>query len=373
MTSQTPQLPARSLHLCLVIASMGAGGAERVLSLLANRWAGLGHQVTLVTLAAAGNDFYQLDSRIRRIGLDLMRDSHSPWQRAGNTWKRIAGLRRTLLTLSPDVVISFVDLTNVLTLLAAKGTRLPVIISERVDPRHHPLGKGWEWLRRRVYPEAGAVVVQTEAVRSWGEQIVPAARVHVIANPVQISSIEPAVQSAQNILAIGRLVRQKGFDILLEAFAQVRSQCPEAQLTILGEGPERHALQEQVRQLRLEDHVQLAGRSSTVSEAFSRAQFFVLSSRFEGFPNVLLEAMASGLAVISTDCPSGPAEIVQHEVNGLLVPVNDVSAMAAAMQRLLSDDELREGLRAQAMQIRENYALERIGNQWDALVQQLAR
>jgi glycosyltransferase involved in cell wall biosynthesis len=211
------------------------------------------------------------------------------------------------------------------------------VVSERVDPRTVDIGRAWSLLRRLVYPRAAAIVVQTESVRAWAESL--GDRVAVIGNPVA-SSPAHAHARAQEIVAVGRLVPQKGFDVLVRAFATLSTE--DWRLTILGEGPSRRALEDLIAQLGVRDRVALVGEVHDVRARLRSAAVFVLASRFEGFPNALLEAMAEGAAIVATDCRSGPAEILRDCPRALLVPVDDAPALADALARVIVDEALRE-------------------------------
>lgn len=359
------------MHVALVISSLSSGGAERVLSLMANYWAERGWQVTIVTLSGCGNDFYPLDPRVGRVGLDVLKPSANPWQSLRNNLDRIISLRRTLLELAPQVVISFMDLTNILTLMAAAGSGIPVVVSERIDPAYADLGRLRNWLRRKLYPRAAAVVLQTERVREWAAGFVPAHRLHVIANPVTTAeqskgSNDAVVLPGRTVLAVGRLTEQKGFDLLIRAFAATKR--GGWSLLILGEGEQRPQLQALIVSLGMERQIFLKGRVNDVERYLRQADLFVLSSRFEGFPNALLEAMGAGLPVIGYDCPSGPAEIIRHEENGLLLPPGDVVGLAAALTSLMDDEALRSRLGNAARTVNERFAMDKIMRDWQNLL-----
>ena len=216
------------------------------MAMMANRWAARGHHVTLVTLDSIENDTYPLSADVDRIPLNAMLDSANVLAAVRNNVRRLHRLRSAIRNSQPDVVLSFIDQMNVLTLLATRGLRFDVIVSERIDPRHHSIGRSWSMLRRLMYPRATAVVVQTERVRRSLAEVIPAARIHVIPNSVESPS-DPREStrdenSSASILAMGRLVPQKGFDLLIEAFAKVAQQYANWNLIITGNGPERDRL-----------------------------------------------------------------------------------------------------------------------------------
>ena len=324
--------------------------------------------MSLWTFDAVGRDFYALDPRVRRIGFGLL-GARAGIEKLGANLRIVRRLRTELRSERPDVLVSFITQANVLALLAAVGLNTPVVISERIDARIHRDPLPWHVLRRLLYPRAACLVVQTKALRPWASALVGAQRVTTIPNPVvQVEGGPVAERSPQppafSIVAMGRLVRHKGFDLLLEAFAIVAPQFPGASLTIYGEGPERHTLQAQARSLGLLDRVSFPGRVQNAAEALAAASLFVLSSRYEGFPNVLTEAMSLARPVVAYDCPSGPAEIIRHELDGLLVPAEDIRALAAAMTRVLSDPELRQRIAMRAAEVSERFSQQRVLAQW---------
>ena len=362
------------MNITLIISSLSCGGAERVMSIMANYWADRGNNITLITLSSNENDFYTLDSRIKRIGLDLMHNSTTRWEAIKNNYARLKRLRKAIRQSRANVVISFIDNINVMTLLAVTCMRMNVVISERIDPRQHYIGSLWNGLRRWLYPRTDSIVVQTTEVKdNWAAGIVSEEKIHVIPNPVESIS-ETSVSDVSLIfkspfiVAMGRLVPQKGFDILLKAFAQCSEQHEDWSLVILGEGPERKYLETCAQQLCIESRVHLPGRVQGPHIILEQAEIFVLSSRYEGFPNALLEAMSCGLPVISFDCPSGPGDIINQGDNGVLVPEEDVNSLADAMKRLMTDKAERQKLGKQAHTISKRFSVENVMGQWDALL-----
>ncbi len=361
------------MRITLVSASMNAGGSERVMSLLANAWAAQGHKTSLVTLTDVAEDFYTLSPSVARIGLSLVKNSINARERVVSGLTRIRSLRRAIRLTQPDVVISFIDQMNVTTLLALVGTRIPVIISERASPLRYRISWPWRLLRLITYPFSDALVMQSPTLINWARRHIRASRIYVIPNPVMTDTAKPgpALGLSPFILAIGRLTHQKGFDSLIEAFALCAQRHPAWRLVILGEGAERGALEHIITSKRLSGRVLMPGTQQDTSRWLGQADLFVLSSRYEGFPNALLEAMAAGLAVVSFACESGPPDIISHEINGLLVPEGDVKALSKAMNGLMRDESLRRSLGTRALEVRDRFAINTILAAWDAVIAQV--
>jgi GalNAc-alpha-(1->4)-GalNAc-alpha-(1->3)-diNAcBac-PP-undecaprenol alpha-1,4-N-acetyl-D-galactosaminyltransferase len=355
-----------------MISSLGPGGAERIMSLLAGELVARGHDVWLVTLAQTGEDFFLVDSRVHRLGLGLSRESTRIWDALYANVCRIRALRRAVMSAAPDVVLSFMTRTNVLVLLACNGLRVRVVVSERVDPASHRERLLWRGLRSLLYQRADAVVVQTERVAAWfRRRLWRRDRVVVIPNLVVPGeqTLDPSEPPPQPfILGAGRLVHQKGFDILIRAFGAVAPDAPQLQLVIAGEGPEAQRLRELAAGLGLGSRVTFLGNVRNLSALMRHAVAFVLSSRYEGFPNVLLEALACGLPIVATDCPEGPREILAHGQYGLLVPCNDAAALAGAIARLMADAQLRQRLSALGPIATAPYEKCRVVDAWESVL-----
>jgi glycosyltransferase involved in cell wall biosynthesis len=226
---------------------------------------------------------------------------------------------------------------------------------------------------RRGYPKLDAVAVLTEADRAeYADRLGPAVRVEQIPNAVsELGGALPDL-SAKTVIAAGRLTRQKDFGRLIRAFALVAERHPDWQLRICGGGPRRRPLTRLIAELGLGDNVVLAGPVHDLGAEMARASMYALSSRREGFPMVLLEAMGKGLPAVSFDCPTGPREIVVDRENGLLVPHQDVPALAAAIDEMIEDEALRRRCGAGARATAERYSLATIGARWDSLLGELS-
>lgn len=366
---------ARSLKLTFVIAAIGPGGAERMMSQLANYLSKQGHQISLITLDPSTPDRYELAPEVKRLSINIFWESRSRIHSLVSTFKRLLIIRRAIRSTRPDLVLSFIDMTNIRVLASMIFTKVPVVVSERIDPTMHNIGAAWDRLRNRIYPLAAQLVVQTEAVANWATSVTHISRISVIPNFVrQVESDLPrprVMPDGQTIIAAGRLAEQKGFDLLITAFARSDLPGKNWSLVILGEGSERPALEKQIRQLGLQASILLPGNMSDIDAWFCHADIFVLSSRYEGFPNVLMEAMACGLPAIAFDCKSGPSEIIKNGINGILVPSEDIQAMARALIYLDNNPDKAMSLSIEAKKIINKYSARRITRTWIDLFQQV--
>lgn len=348
-----------------------------MLTNMANYWADKKYEVSMITLDSNESDFYELHPDINRYALDVMDASASLLNAAKNNLIRIKKLRSAIREISPEVIISFMDVTNVLTILATRRLGLRVIISERSVPSHYPIEKAWLQLRRMTYSRADVVVAQTAQVAQWVEDNMKCQKVVVIPNPVSIGEVTNSSLSlldvigtqtkAPTIIAMGRLGEEKGFDLLIKSFAMLKSSHPDWRLVIFGEGQERGNLTSLSKDLGVSDKVFMPGVVKNPSHFLRQADIFVMSSRYEGFPNALLEAMACGLPVISYDCPGGPGEIIRDGIDGLLVKPEDVNAMANAMKRLIGNEDERLRFGSHATEVCDRFSMDKIMQMWEAL------
>lgn len=366
------------MRLTLVIPGLDdAGGAERVMATLANAWARRGWPITLLTFDdGAEPPFYPLHPAIDHRPLAIAGASDSPLSAVAANLRRVRVLRRAIAASKPDVVVSFMDQTNIVVLLATRGLGLPVIVAEHNDPAHHPIGRGWGSLRRALYPRATRVAMLTERAAS---HFAPAIRrrVAVIPNPIALPAPDPARQAGNDggptLVAVGRLDAQKGFDLLLRAFARIAPNHPEWRLVIWGNGPQRDDLERLRDDLGLAARVSLPGTTDRIHQKLDTSDLFVLSSRYEGFPMALCEAMAVGLPVVAFDCPTGPREIVRPGIDGVLVPPEDVAALAAALDRLMGDPADRRRLAERAPEVLDRFGLEPVLAIWDDVLREARR
>lgn len=331
--------------LSLVTSSMEGGGAQRTVAKLAAGFARRGYDVDLVLAHATGPFLAELPEQVRVVDLAVPRLATA-----------VGPLVRYLRRARPAVVFSALDYVNIVTLAAHRLSRVdvPVVVSERntlsaaVAHTTRRRTRLIPHLISRIYPWADAVVAVSQGV---GDDLLatcglPADRLHVLYNPVVTPEVarmraEPVEhpwlrqRDVPTVLAVGRLMPQKDYPVLLEAFAQLRRRRP-ARLVILGEGPLRDQLTAQATRLSISEDVSMPGFCANPYPAMAAADAFVLPSRWEGLPGVLIEALFCGPPVVATDCPSGPREVLDGGRHGRLVPVGDAAAMATALEDALA-------------------------------------
>ncbi|BDA82952.1 glycosyl transferase [Aureimonas sp. SA4125] len=356
-----------SRRICIVLTGLQAGGTERVVNVLANEWVPRGWAVTVVTFEpASAAPYYRFHPSVEIRNLALPPSRQSALWAVLATARRVRHLRRAFQDIRPDIVFSFLTRTNVTSLIAASGLGMKVVVSERNNSALQDVGYIWNWMRARLYPRAFGLVTMTRESLA----LFPAGtfrRSWVIANAVELPTDGERRRGANILTAVGRLVPQKGFDMLLRAFAEISADFPEWRLVIWGEGEERAALEAERSRLGLDCRVEFPGVTPRPGAWVETADVFVLSSRFEGWGIVLLEAMAADLPVVSFDCDFGPREMIEDQKNGLLVAPNDVSALAKALARVLGDEHLRARLGQAAGTTARQFTPRRMVDQWDAV------
>ena len=356
------------MRIVFVIPGLGPGGAERVASLLCSFWSSAGHAVDLVTFEERGaQPFYSIE-RVHIHQLEAINRSRNLGYIIRTNALRIVRLRRRLRLLRPDIVVAFMTEANVIAICASRGLSAGIVISERNQPDRPGLSRAHRLARRLTYGFADAIVVQTAQIAD-GVKARFRTPTFVVPNPISLKQNRLPIprfngSKRQQLVSVGRLVHQKGFDILIRSYAAVAEQFPGWTLRIYGDGPERSGLEELIRQMRLEDRVELAGSRPDITSALVEATLFVLPSRYEGYPNALLEALACGLPVVASDCPGGIAEILDKGNYGMLVATDDVTALSTALTSMMSRPELRAAYAAKAPKAVAALNLSSIGSRW---------
>jgi GalNAc-alpha-(1->4)-GalNAc-alpha-(1->3)-diNAcBac-PP-undecaprenol alpha-1,4-N-acetyl-D-galactosaminyltransferase len=363
------------MNILLVIGSLSAGGAERVAVTLVNAWAERGDTVTLVsTYSGRGECFYALSEKVKLVYLaDLVGTRKKS---IFGYSKRLAALRKLFRDSGADVIVSFLLHVNVAAIAANLGTRIPIIVGEHSNPLTSVRSARLRLMARILYPRASALTVLTEGVVAPFESRIPGLRrVTVMPNPIPAELMRMRRTAPdcgrKRLVAVGRLLSLKQFDVLIEMFASVAAEFSQWDLYIWGDGPQRPELETLVREYGLKDRVMLAGSTQQIWHEMSQAHAFALTSRFEGLPMSMMEAMTLGLPCVAFDCPSGPKELTRDGKDGLLVPAGDRARFTQELRRVMSDASLRESLGNRAAKsARARYSLANITAAWDRLFEQ---
>lgn len=350
------------------IDSICGGGAERMMSNLVNYFSDQRYEVTLLTSYKNEND-YSISQKVKRINIyeDKIREGFIK-----KNFTRIRYIRRICRNDNIDALVSFMAAPNIRSLIATTGLRTRNIISVRVYPEIEYQNKKDRLAAMLLYPRTDGIVFQTEEARDWFPTAIKNNSV-IIWNGVA-DSFYRVKRSAhpKNMISIGRLDKQKNFPLLIGAFKDIADEFPEEKLVIYGDGKEKKALEELIKSEGLAGKVLLEGQTRNVPGILQECKLFVLSSDYEGMPNALMEAMASGVPCISTDCPSGGSRaVIGAECNGILVPPGDRRELSREMKRLLSDKKEREEMGKHARERAEVFRLERVCREWKEYIDKI--
>lgn len=328
-----------------------------------------GHRVTLLTLDNSVPDFYPLSSAVERVRLDLPALSSAGF---GGGLKRLFTLLRAVRRTRPHVLISFMTVS---VLAASWLLRIPYIYADHLDARFLAYSRKWQFLRNFLLRFAYAVTVLSQRDLQFLQQHHPRWRTHVIYNPALVAPSKRMKRpdylrpNVRFVLAVGRLTAQKGFDRLLQAWSRLGPARAGWRLAIIGGGEDEEALHEQARSLQLEKDVDFVSPQKDIFPAYKQVELFVMSSRAEGFPLVLLEAMSCGVPAVSFNC-TGPDVIIRHGIDGLLVPQDDISALAAALAELMQNEQKRLALAQRAPEVTERFSLDNYLSAYETLCNQ---
>ena len=347
------------------------GGAERVISNLANRLS-QGEDDIIVATEWQGENEFELKPEVRRIHVGLSEADESKG-RFAKIWIRLINLRRLIKSEKPDVVIGFTRKPLFRVLMACMGINVPVIIAVRADPWYVYNSRGTRLGIKLLFPRADGAVFQTDMQRSYFPEYIQKKSV-IILNPVNDKYFKDSEKHPKEKLVIstGRLVDFKNQAMLLKAFIRIHNDFPDYSLELFGEDSmdgTKEILEKIIADNNAESYIRLMGGSNHLEDEIPRAEIFAFSSNSEGMPNSLLEAMCMGMPVVATDCPSGgPATIIEDGVNGLLTPVGNEEEFAKAMARLLRDKELATTLGLNAKKLRDITNGDAIVNYWRSFI-----
>jgi GalNAc-alpha-(1->4)-GalNAc-alpha-(1->3)-diNAcBac-PP-undecaprenol alpha-1,4-N-acetyl-D-galactosaminyltransferase len=372
------------MRITLVIAGLGGGGAERVCINLANAWAAAGYDATLLTISQSNRPpAYAIEPRVVRRDLGCPRSARpdelnqvaiAPVLRLLDIARcpqlihdmsMIAMLRHAILATMPNVVVSFIDRTNIRVLAAMPETGVPVVACEQTDARRISL-RLLQGAREELYRHAAAVVAPDPAIAQW--LAAKGARAWAIANPlVAPAKLEQEPENhRRKLVTLSRLSAEKRPEFLVRSFASIASDYPNWHLEIYGSGPQRNMLEHLIEKL-APNRIRLCGFSNDPYRVLASADLFVSASRIEGFGNAIWEALACGVPVVAMDAGPPVRTLVRHEIDGVIVSEQTMAALAATLSSLMSDEDRRQAYASRAPEVVDRFPFESAFEQWEEL------
>ena len=355
--------------IAFYIGSLTRGGAEHVMVNLASFFCTRGYKVYLVTKLIEEPE-YEVPEGVTRILADITQDEESD-SRICNLLRRISKLRNIWKDIKPDIIISFIKKNNLMAIASSRGLSIPVAVSIRSDPARELQGKLFRYLSFFMFGFADGIIMQTNRAVGFLPNRLKKKAI-VLPNSVSVSGLESALHTKRkkDIVCVGRIDDNKNQRMLIRAFDEIKNDNPEWSLHLYGDGELRKELEERYSQDRIVFH----GHTEDVSKYINDASIFVLPSKREGMPNALIEAMCLGLACIATDCPcGGPADLIENNKNGILIPVDDKKALTEQLTKLISDNRFREKIGNNARYISERFDPGIVNRRWEDYIEKLIK
>lgn len=350
--------------IVFVTGVLSDGGAERVISVIADSLANQGYDINILTIFGAKND-YLFNPRVNIVPLESKSKNN-----VYSTIRKLRLMRREIKKINPDIIISFVAIINIYTIISTLFLSKKLIISERNDPYQNPENKYIRFLRNVLYLFADHIVFQTEdAKRYFSSKIQD--KGSIIHNPLSSKLPNWEINNSEKvIITASRLTEQKNLPMLIDAFAMIENEFPNYTLKIFGIGDLREILVDYVKKIGLEKKINFQGFTENIHDEMSKASLFVLSSNYEGISNAMLEALAIGVPVISTDSPIGGAKMfIKDNYNGFLVKTGDTKGLASVMRKVLNDKNLAQSISYEAKKIQKILNKDEIINEWIKLIE----
>lgn len=372
------------MRLTAIVSHLSTGGAERVAAELAGGWAELGHVVTLVTHAPLSEVEYRPPDTVRLVSLSQEVGQRYGQQRRGinkiyGVIRRIFALERFIRQDKPDVVIGIqANIAIEVALACLFNPGLHAIGCEHNNPRFSVRGRFWRALRPFAYNRLQNVVVLTEGAADWFRAHQPAIPVQVIPNPVQwplpvnqpdVAPDNVVARGRKIVFAAGRFVEGKGFDQLVDVAAHLVRLAPDIDVVIAGDGPLRPSIEAQIESRGLGGRVFLPGRIGNISDWYARSSVFVMTSRWEGMPMVLLEAMSAGKPAVCFDFDFGPRDIIRENIDGMILPQGDTVGMARCIAEMLADTSRMTRMSSAAIEVKDRFSRAAVLEKWRKLLE----
>jgi GalNAc-alpha-(1->4)-GalNAc-alpha-(1->3)-diNAcBac-PP-undecaprenol alpha-1,4-N-acetyl-D-galactosaminyltransferase len=353
------------MRILFVVPGMGYGGAERVISILANSFVIKGYDVKILIMNTDGESVYKLNENIE---VEVIPPANR--KKVMTVFRLLKSIRNITRKFTPDVIISFMNDTCAITAIANFGRYYPIVYSERNDPSNTNRSIKDRLLKFIVEQRVNGFVFQSTGAKELYSKKVQK-KSTVILNPLNLKKLPPYFigERKKEIVSVGRLHPQKNHQMLIRAFSHIATDYPKYKLRIYGEGTLRNNLQKQIDDLGLCDRVMLMGNVPNVMEEINNASIFAFSSDYEGLPNALIEAMALGLPCISTDfTPGGASMLIVNFKNGVLAPIGDDKKFAEGLSYLLSNKEKAIEMGSRAQKIVERVNEENIIAEWEKFI-----
>lgn len=361
------------MKIGFLINDLNAGGAERATASLANYFSQHGIDTEIITFKDI-DSFYPLDEKVThlRLGFDEIELSLS-LKRIFGALKRMLKIRSFIKKRKLDVLIGMSFAMTWYTVVATIFTKTKSVGTERNNPYKYKATKINTFLRKFFYKFCNGYIFQTKKASLFftdklrkNDTVIP----NAIFNE-NAYKLTPPEEREKLICAVGRLNKQKRFDILIDAFASISKKIPDYKMIIFGEGELRNDLESRIKELSLQDRVILPGTNPEAVKIVNRASVFVLSSDLEGMPNVLMEAMAMGVPCVSTRCDMGPEELIESGENGILVEVGNTQQIADSILKIINNDELADKLSNNARELLKTHSIEAISKKWIEFLKQI--
>ena len=350
--------------ICFLVNSLKRGGAERVISNLADYFVLQGYKVSVVTPIREKEE-YSVRQEVKRVMSEPPAEELKKG-RVRNFLTRWSFLRKIWKQENPDIIVSFIGKVNMMALLTTRGLRIPVLVSVRSDPNREYKTRILKLLSKTLFGCAAGIIVQTKDAKDYFPKRLRRKCV-IMDNPLNPEFVRTPYHGTRRnvIVTVGRMDANKNQKLLIDAFLNIAADFQDIELELYGDGNKREEWQKYCEGQTYGSRIHFMGRCDRIADRIQDARVFVLTSRIEGMPNALMEAMALGIPVISTDCPcGGPRTLIESGESGLLYSVDALQELEAALKSVLTDRAVEDKLGAKAYEAAKRWQPEIVFAQW---------